>query len=203
VKVPSYQELAALRVSNAQPWFTDAWDLNLVILRSGYVGRWDDLVVVATVDDAGREIVYPVACTADAWPGEWVDPTNPSGCVYILDGHYPGGLSLGEHKGRPALRQVRPFDCVRWPATLRTVPTVEELEAVAQSSRFSAICGTHLHSCYTSRSTAEPPPDSSEGCVVSLHRHEHAGLVELVRQQGRHAGGVTVSPTFHTWSTSA
>ena len=64
MKVPSYQELAALRVSNAQPWFTNAWDLNLVILRSGYVGRWDDLVVVATVDVAPAMVVHVAVAAA-------------------------------------------------------------------------------------------------------------------------------------------
>jgi hypothetical protein len=63
---------------------------------------------------------------------------------------------------------------------------------------FGGYCGTHAHNNYTTKSTDEPPKDSSEGCIVALHRHEWAGLIELVTQQGRHRGGVTVSLTMIT-----
>ena len=195
--VPTYDELAALQVSQSRPWFTAPWDLNLICLRTDTVGAWDDLLVCAFTDDAGRELVYPVTVTADAWAGEWTDPTNPEGCVYILDGRYPGGLKLGEHKGRPALRQAASFDYVRWPSDRAWVPTGAELRAEPD---FSGYCGTHAHNNYTSKSTTEPPKDSSEGCIVALHRHEWAGLIELVTQQGRHRGGVTVSLTMITRS---
>ena len=199
MNVPTYDELAELQVGHGYPWFTAPWDLNLICLRTDTVGAWDDLLVCAFSDDAGRQLVYPVTVTADAWAGEWTDPTNPDGCVYILDGRYSVGLTLGEHKGRPALRQVKLFDYVRWPSDRPWVPSGAELRALAESgARFSDICGTHAHNDYTTKSTAEPPVDSSEGCIVALHRHEWAGLIELVNQQGRHRGGVTVSLTVIT-----
>jgi len=198
MKVPTYDECAALQVERANPWFSEPWDLNLLILRSGTVGQWDDLAVMAFMDDNGRNLVYAVQCTADAWEGEWTNPTHPDGCCYILDGRYPGGYALGEHKGRPALRQQKPFDYVRWPKG-RTVPSVADLDALAaEGAHFSDICGTHLHNRASGRSPAQPRTDDSEGCVVSLHYHEHAGLIELVRQQGRFAGSLSVSPTFIT-----
>jgi len=196
VRRPSYSECRALREGAGAPWFSDQWDLNLLILRSGVVGEWDDLAVVACLDDEGREVVQAVQVTADAWRGEWLQPTNAAGCVYILDGHYPGGYSLGAHRGRPALRQRKPFSYVRWPAG--SVPTVGDLEARAVEHAFESICGTHLHNRATARAPDRPRTDDSEGCVVSLYYHEHAALVELVATQATRAGSDIVSPTFLT-----
>lgn len=189
----TYEALRQLRYAVGAPWFTEPWDLNLIVLRSGTVGVWDDTVAVALMDGAGREVVHLVCATGDAWSGEWTDPTHPDGCIYVLDQHVPGGLHLGEHKGRPALRQRREFLCVRWPKGAGRVPTVAELEALPP---FSGLRGTHLHNRHNGQSPAKPRPNDSEGCTVSLYRHEHAGLIELVKVQQELRGSSIVSPTF-------
>jgi hypothetical protein len=193
--VKLWERLKAYREAHNYPWFTAPWDLNLFVLRSGEVGKWDDLAVVTCVDEAGRQVVQRVRCTSDAWEGEWTDPTHPDGCLYVLDQHVAGGLQLGEHRGRPALRQRKPFSYVRWPAD-GTVPTVEQLEAHASTSSFSAVRGTHLHNNWDGRAPVKPRPGESEGCTVSLWRHQHAALIELTKQQEFFLGSSVVSVTY-------
>lgn len=179
------------RTINA-PWFGDPWDLNLFVARDGVVGTWGDRVIAATVDDAGRDVVVQCVATGDASGGEWRAPTNPAGCVWTRDQHIPSGLILGEHKGRPALLQVRPFAYVRWKDPSH-VPTVAELEA---RPTFIAMCGTHVHNRVSDKTPQVPGLDDSEGCSVNLYQHEHAALIRLVEQQRDRLGSATVSPTY-------
>lgn len=192
---PTYEQLRALRQRLSLPWFTDPWDLNLVILRSDEVGRWDDLLCLAYVDGDGREHVEVIPCTSDAWVGEWTSPTHPDGCLYILDQHVPGGYGPGLHKGRPALRQREPFRYVRWPRRDR-IPTVDELEALAASASFTGIRGTHVHNRVSDRVPERPARDDSEGCVVVMRAGDIHVVMRLVELQRRHVGTDTVSPTF-------
>lgn len=189
----NYDALQTYRKAIGAPWFVAPWDLNLFIARSGKVGLWDDKVLVACVDDSGKKIVLGCTATSDAWEGEWTNPSHPQGCVYVLDQHVAGGYGLGAHKNRPCLRQRMPFKCVRWPPDTGRVPTVEELDA---RTPFVGDQGTHIHNRVTDRAPAKPAPDDSEGCVVTLYQHEHAGLMRIVRQQHARHGSAIVSPTF-------
>jgi hypothetical protein len=193
--VSLYDDCRTYRELNGFPWFVEPWDLNLLVVRSGKVGVWDDVVLVACVDEAGREIVQRVRATGDAWEGEWTEPTHPMGAVYVLDQHVPGGLILGEHRGRPALRQRVAFRCVRW-APDGQVPTVKQLEQLGQVAWFEEIRGTHLHNRRDGQAPAKPVRDDSEGCTVSLWYHQHAAMIELVKRQQEVHGTAVVSPTF-------
>lgn len=191
-----YDRCKRYRESIGAPWFTEPWDLNLLVARSGTVGEWDDRVIICCRDDADRPIVQVVRATGDAWEGEWLEPTHPDGCLYVLDQHVPGGLQLGEHRGRPALRQIKPFRCVRW-APDGTVPTVDQLEARAAAGHdFYGVQGTHLHNNWDGTAPPRPRRNESEGCTVSLWWHQHAAMIELVKLQRRHRGTDIVSPTY-------
>lgn len=191
-----YQALRQQRQAARLPWFDKPWDLNLFVVRSGAVGLWDDWVVVCCADDARREVVHVALATGDAWRGEWLHPTHPDGCLYTLDGHYPGGLDLGQFKGRPALRQRKPFNYVRWPPSATFTPTVKQLKDLARKHSFSDIRGTHIHNRYSGSAPSIPQTNDSEGCTVLLYQHEHAALIKLVELQGTFRGSTVVSPTF-------
>jgi hypothetical protein len=192
-----YAKMQAFREQAGLPWFTKPWDLNLIIARSGSVGRWDDVVMLACLDDAGRRVVHTCVATGDAWSGEWKNPTHSDGCIYVLDGHYPGGLELGEHKGRPAMRQRKAFRCVRWPTSEGRIPTVAELVALADGgAAFTEIRGTHWHNRVSNYAPEAPKTDDSEGCTVSLHWHEHIAGIEMVKTQRDRLGSAIVSPTY-------
>lgn len=191
-----YEMCRAYRESIGAPWFTAAWDINLIISRDDVVGTWGDRAFACTVDDAERIVVQTIRCTSDAWEGEWAAPSHPDGCVWVLNQHVPGGFTLGEHKGRPALRQARPFLNVRWPAS-SGVPTVEQLEARANAGfAFSDVRGTHFHNRVNGDAPARPRPNDSEGCTVSLYYHQHAALIALVERQRDVHGSTVVSPTY-------
>jgi hypothetical protein len=193
---PTFQQLRAYRLSRGLPWFDDPYDLNLAIVRGELVGEWDDLVCIAYIDEDGREVVESWPCTADAWRGEWADPTHPDGCVYILDQHVPGGYKPGLHRGRLAMRQARPFHYVRWPAALGRVPSVQDLEDRAALHGFHDNRGTHIHNRVSARTPVRPARDDSEGCVVTLRQHHMRSIRDLVALQQRHVGSAVLSPTF-------
>lgn len=191
-----FNVLKKYRKDRDMPWFTKAWDLNLFIIRSGNVGAWDDFVVYCCRDDSYREITLQMAATGDAWEGEWLNPSHPDGTVYVLDGHYPGGMELGKYKDRVCLRQRKSFSNVRWPAD-GTVPTIDQLETRAAGGHaFLDIRGTHLHNSFDGKAPLKPRRNESEGCTVPLYRHMHAAGMELVEQQKEYRGSAIVSPTF-------
>ncbi len=192
-----YTAVKALRERLGAPWFTKPWDLNCVIARSGAVGAWDDLVLFACNDDAGRPVVFTTTATGDAWTGEWTNPTHPNGCIYVLDGHYKRGFAIGKHKGRPALVQRADFRYVRWPKGMGRPPSVSELVARAEAGHaFTDNRGTHLHNRVSDRTPEAPETDDSEGCTVNLYYHEHYGMMKLVEVQKSRRGTTIVSPTF-------
>lgn len=195
VTSPLLTALKAYRRQIAAPWFTKAWDLNLFVARSDRVGLWDDFVIVATVDDVGRNVLLQLPATADAWQGEWTGPTNGAGCVFTLPGHYKSALQLGQHNGRPALRQVASMRSVRWPAAMARIPTVAELELQAS---FTGIVGTHIHNRVSDKTPMVPGTDDSEGCVVLLYQHDHAALIRICEQQRDRHGVDKFSPTYCT-----
>ena len=188
-----YAQLRDYRIRQNLPWFTAAFDLNLVVLRSGTVGRWDDLTCWAFTDDAGRKCVELFVATGDAWEGEWVHPTHPNGCAYVLDQHVAGGYRIGKHHGRSALVQVKPFAFTRWPKGEGRPPTVAELETLPV---WTDIRGFNLHDRVTGRTPERPATDDSESCTVHLFKHQHFAALELVAQQGARGLGDTVSVTF-------
>ncbi len=190
-----FNRLRAAREKDGARFWTKPWDLNLFVLRGNVVGTWDDVVLVATVDDCQREVLLRCAATADAWSGEWLNPTAKGGCIYTLNGTYPRGLELGIFKGRVALRQVAPFRYVRWPDRHR-IPTVPELEALGSAAGFTDTVGTHVHNRISDKTPLNPATDDSEGCTVTLYQHEHAALIRLSQQQRERHGTGILTPTF-------
>jgi hypothetical protein len=200
MKTVTYDQLKALRASLGVPWFTKAWDINLVILRSDSVGQWDDLVAAACLDDAGRQVVQCCVATGDASPQEWLNPTHEDGCVYVVDQHVQGGLELGLHRGRDALVQRREFRNVRWPRGMGMLPTPQELEELSKVAGFEDFRGTNLHNRVNYSAPLEMKAYDGQGCTVTLYRHQHAALLELVRTQHEFLGSSVVSPTYTRWS---
>lgn len=189
-----YATLRSYRQAIGAPWFTKPWDLNLLIFRDQEVGTFGDRVMIATRDDAGLPVVFVAEAAGDAWRGEWLRPTHPQGCVFTLNGHYPGGFRVGLHKRRPALVQARPFRYVRWPGG--SVPTVAQLEARALHHAFTDNRATNLHNRAGLASPAIPGTDDTEGCTLIRHQHEHAAIMQLAKQQEKIRGSDVVSPTF-------
>ena len=196
-------ELRDIRTAAGGRWFTKPFDLNLVIVRSQVLGRWDDTAFWAFTDDAGRELVEAHTVTGDAWEGEWLNPSHRDGCLFILDQHVNAAFAVGKTKvgtknERTCLRQRSPFDYARWVAN-GSIPTPAQLEALARSgAKFTAVRYSHLHNRVSGRTPEKPATDDSEGCVVYLYQHQFVAMLELVAQQKARGHGDTVSATFIT-----
>lgn len=195
----TYEQAQQVRLAAGAPWFTWPWDLNLVVVRSGVVGLWDDAVVVACRDDSDRPIVVEVQATGDASAEEFRQATHPDGAIWVLPQHVPGGLALGEYRGRVSLLQREPYRYVRWPSD-GTVPTVDQLLERAKQHTFTAIRGTHIHPRSSAVAPVVPRAHDSAGCTVPLYRHEWASVVALVELQGLRRGSRIVSPTYTSWT---
>ncbi len=193
---PTYAQLKAYREDRGLPWFDALYDLNLVILRDEEVGNWGDWICLAFTDETGQQVVEAFQSSADAWDGEWTDPTHPGGCIFIVDQHVVGGYAPGPHNGRPAIRQVRPFTYVRWPPGKGYKPTVRELEARRPRHEFEAIRNTNLHDRVSDRQPDRPARDDSEGCPLTRSRASLVRIRALAATQKRHVGTDAMSPTF-------
>jgi hypothetical protein len=189
--MPSYAQLKAYRTARGLPWFTKAHDLNLFVLLGPQIGAWDDHVVAAFTDTSGREIVESYPATADASAAEWIKPTNPAGCWWTRPQHVPGAFVLGESKGRPALRQAKPFEGARWPGG--SVPTPAQLMALPVQT---GLHQTHIHGRVSHRAPPKPEPGDSQACTVLLYTYHLAALVALVQAQAAEGHGDKVSCTW-------
>jgi hypothetical protein len=191
-----FDALKAYRVSNGLPWFTKTWDLNLFMVGDGTIGTWGDEAVLLTHDDANRRVIHRCVATRDAWEGEFKNPTHPDGCVWVMPGHYAGGLKAGHHKNRIAMVQVAPFKNVRWPPGMRHVPSVNELIKLGETESFMANRATNWHNRASHLAPMKPKTDDSEGCMVNLYYHQHVGAMRLVQNQLKARGSDVVSPTY-------
>lgn len=196
LKQALYADLKRYRLSRKMPWFDKPWDLNLFILRDNEIGSWRDRIVGVTVDDRGHIVIQSNTASSDASAGEWANPTHPKGCVWVAEQHVPGGYVLGQHNKRIALRQRKPFKCVRWPPSMGRIPTVAELRALVATHGFVDNRSTNLHNRASGRTPDAPKLNDTEGCPINLYYHEHIALMELVIQQRRFRGSAVVSPTF-------
>ena len=195
----TYEQAQQVRLAAGAPWFTAPWDLNLIVFRSGVIGLWDDAVVVACRDDSDRPIVVEVRATGDASMAEFRQSTHRDGAIWVLPQHVPGGLVLGEFRGRVSLLQREPFRYVRWPSD-GTVPTVDQLLERAREHEFVARRGTHIHPRSSNATPLRPMSYDSAGCTVPLYRHEWASVVALVELQGIRRDSRIVSPTYADWT---
>lgn len=188
--------LMEYRNDNDLPWFTRPWDLNLLIVGDETVGEWGDEAIIICNDDSDRPVVHRCVITRDAWDGEFLKPTHPDGCVWVLPGHYPQGYKKGHHRGRRALMQNKPFMNVRWPKSKGYIPKVSELLERGKTHGFLDRRGTNWHNRASGSAPAKPRTDDSEGCPVSLYYHQHAAAMQLVDLQEKYRGSGVVSPTF-------
>ena len=191
-----YDKLREFRLDNGLPFFDQAWDLNLFMVRDDIIGEWTDEAIIITHDNAGRPVVHRCIMTGDASESEWTDPTHPNGCLWVLPGHYAGGYHRGLHKGRKCFRQRRDFNNVRWPKSMGRVPTASELIERGKVHGFMDIRGTNWHNRFSGQAPVKPKPGDSEGCPVNLYYHQHEGAIMLGDLQQKYRGSSIVSPTF-------
>ena len=88
---------------------TKPWDLNIIGVRKkdGVPNKFDDRIFVVCKDDSGQLKLWGWSATTD--PGlYWMEnPMNRLGTACVVPGQYRGGWQIGEHKGKPALVQVK------------------------------------------------------------------------------------------------
>jgi hypothetical protein len=187
-----YERAKEARLASGLPWFTGLYNLNVFVLRDKHIGMWGDLGLVAYEDEEGPK-TFTLVVSSEAATAEWLRPTHPDGCIYIKNGFYRHGYRLGTHNGRPALRQVEPFDYVRWKPD-GTVPDAERL--LAKGFTFRAVRGTNWHNGTFAVEPARPGKGSTSGCVLTLRDVDHAKLLDLVHKQLVYQGTDAVSPDF-------
>lgn len=92
-----------------------SWDLNIVGVRKkdGVPNKFDDKIFVVSKDDSGSLKLWCWAATTD--PGlYWMQNVmNRLGTACMVPGQYRGAWQLGDHRGNPALVQIKPVKTYR------------------------------------------------------------------------------------------
>ena len=189
-----YTQLEDYCRAKGYPWYTEPYRLNLVYLRGEGVGAWDDRCCVSWVDKSGMRFTRLITVSTEASLEEWTNPTHPDGCIWIKDGCYVDAFEVGLHKGRPALRQRKAFDYVRW--TESGAPTFQDLMDLPEGLVFTAVRGTHHHNRVSAQEPDRPKDGDSEGCVLTKSQGDHIELMGLMAIQVREARHKYLSPVF-------
>lgn len=92
-----------------------SWDLNIVGVRKqdGVPNKFDDKIFVVSKDDSGSLKLWSWAATTD--PGlYWMQNVmNRLGTACMVPGQYRGAWQIGDHRGNPALVQIKPVKTFR------------------------------------------------------------------------------------------
>lgn len=94
---------------------TKSWDLNIIGVRraAGTPDKFDDRIFVVCKDDAGAPRMWSWPVTTD--PGlYWMrNPMSRLGTAAVVPGQYRGCWQIGDHKGHPALVQIKEIKTFR------------------------------------------------------------------------------------------
>lgn len=128
-------------------------NLNLIGQRSASntPGSMDDILSVVWMEAKGWHQADFI-CTLDPGMKTFKETPNPDGAPWIDFGQYRGAYEIGEHKGRPALRQVGEI----------TIRRDRNKNGVIDrdSPQTKGLYGMHIHDGKSA--------EWSEGCTVTL-----------------------------------
>lgn len=180
----NYEQYREEARAKGYPWYSKAYDLNLMGIRNSNVqsGAFDDTLAVIYRDDARREVVVRWEFTADPSPHYLVRPINAKGTAILAPGHYPGMWRPGLHRGKyRALVQVGRCTVIRDANRDRVL----DFDSAVRESGFF---GINLH---YGRGEA-----ASAGCQVVREQRELNAILGLVDRQAAFIGSKRVSYTL-------
>lgn len=164
-------------------YFTQgSYNLNIVGLRSPAptANKFDDLLVVTYRVD-GKPGAFVAPMTTD--PGSYYlkNPMRVAGTAILMPGQYRGAYEIGLHKGKPALRQIKPVRVYR-------DNTKDEVLDFINPTTADIDSGINIH---RSGIHSKNVDKWSAGCQVLARSRDMDALLYLCRQQIARAPSAT------------
>ncbi len=186
---PTYKQLKDIAHKKGYVWFTNAYDLNFIGIRSSskQAVEFDDTIAIAYKDSMGHERVFCAPFTCD--PGEYYlkHPLNPKGTAIIPEGQYRSLWILGKHKGYVALVQRLGI------RVLRDNNKNNTLEG--NLTTYTEMGGFNFHRALE-QDIAKTIGKFSAGCQVVQIPEDFAYIISLVRLQVKYVKSAIVSYTL-------
>ena len=181
--------LQAIWKAKGYAWFGAPWDLNVFGIRDhAKADTWNDLVGVATVTEAGTELLYLYEATTDPGLVHLHDPGRPEGTAILAEGQHRGLWRSGLHKGqRPALVQVAPC---------RVYRDGNRDDVIDLRPGDAGILGTYGINLHDGGNAKGGVGAWSAGCQVLKCPDDVAHVLSLVKRQAAAGHGETVSYTL-------
>jgi len=154
---------------------TKSWDLNIIGVRrsAGTPDRFDDAIFAVYKDDGGNLRMKKWTVTTDPGLYWMLNPMNVSGTACMVPGQYRGAWQIGDHRGKPALVQVRPIKMYR-------DRNRNEIYDFDPSTISEGLSGINLHRAGASSTRVDK---WSAGCQVWAKESEFEEFIELCRKQ--------------------
>jgi len=160
--------------------YDDPFRLNIIAERSNTVRneQFDDKLTVLFKDDAGRwqSISYEVTTDPGAYYIDNPEKANPKGYGFIKKGQWIDAYTLGYHKGRTALQQIKPITVIR----------SYHLKGV-----FNKVAGTEDKGLYGNNIHDRIGNElkASAGCVVFRNQEDFDAFIRMCRKHESRYGG--------------
>jgi hypothetical protein len=157
VTSPSHADLRALVLARGLRWFTGAYNLNCVAIRTlpPVLDRYADLLCVAWTDERGQERILCFPASTIPGASTFATLPNAAGAPTVAPGQYPG-WTVGDHHGRP---------CLRPPGAIPVVRDNDRDGTPGNTRIASTSDGILVHGGSTI--PTQPVGDWSEGCIVA------------------------------------
>lgn len=189
----TYEALRSRVERKGYVWFTGAYNLNVVGIRSNdpKPSGFDDTFCVGYEDRGGNKRIFTCPFTAD--PGLYYlqNPINPKGTAIMKPGQYRGAYRLGTHRGYLALVQRRPV-------------TVYRDGNKDDRLNYGGTEDTGMHAVNIHRTVADGIAATigkfSAGCQVIASSDDFNYIKSLVRRQKAVLGSDVVTYTLLLWS---
>lgn len=186
---PTYKQLKDIAHKKGYVWFTNAYDLNFIGIRSNakHDDTFNDTIAVAYKDADGNERVFCAPFTCD--PGIYYlrNPMNARGTAIIPEGQYRSFWILGKHKGYVALVQRK---------AIRVLRDNDKNDLLGGTlSAHPELGGFNFHRALEN-SIAKTIGKFSAGCQVVQIPEDFAYIISLVRLQVKYVKSAIVSYTL-------
>lgn len=186
---PTYKQLKDIAHKKGYVWFTNAYDLNFIGIRSNakHDDTFNDTIAVAYKDADGNERVFCAPFTCD--PGTYYlrNPMNARGTAIIPEGQYRSFWILGKHKGYVALVQRK---------AIRVLRDNDKNDLLGGTlSAHPELGGFNFHRALEN-SIAKTIGKFSAGCQVVQIPEDFAYIISLVRLQVKYVKSAIVSYTL-------
>ena len=184
-----YYTLKEIVERRGYEWFTGDMNMNFIGVRTDetLTNKFADFYIWAhDIGEHKRVLIYPG--TTDPSPDTLHNPGNPLGLARVEPGQHRKAFKLGDHRGKPALRNDRAH-----PLAYRRYDPVK---GIINDTIHHDYIGAHHHSSGNGRDADKDIGPWSLGCQVATYHEDIITARNKVIFQGYRGHGNNVTYTL-------